>query len=396
MPEFDAYLMVDWSASSRPVIGENSIWYCLVARKGNNLSVAALENPATRRRAVAEINDILRGLALREQTVLVGFDFPYGYPAGTAAALGLKDTPAWLGVWREIAGRIIDRDDNSNNRFEVAADLNHRISGGCYPFWGCPEGRESATMSCTKGRPGLLAEKRLTDIGNMQPIWKLYGNGCVGSQALLGIPHLTALHNDAVLSPISRVWPFETGLGTLAGRPQRDYLIVHAEIYPSLLRIQPAAGEVKDAVQVRTMATHFAALDDAGKLAMLFAGPEHLSPEERETIEREEGWTLGVLSGQPVQPRLALRPLPIPLSTTTPVTGPPRHRGGSGRTTAPGYQNRNGQTVLRSTGLAGTDHGQSVYVLQCGGCRHEYGANGSDIFQRRCPACQGGRPGLVY
>ena len=29
MPEFDAYLMVDWSASSRPVTGADSIWYCL-------------------------------------------------------------------------------------------------------------------------------------------------------------------------------------------------------------------------------------------------------------------------------------------------------------------------------------------------------------------------------
>jgi hypothetical protein len=75
---------------------------------------------------------------------------------------------------------------------------------------------------------------------------------------------------------------------------------------------------------------------------------------------------------------------------------PDPHGVGAVRTTAAGYQNRNGQTVVRSTGLAGTDHGQSVYVLQCGGCRHEYGANGSDIFQRRCPACQGGRPGLVY
>jgi len=396
MTDFDAYLMVDWSASSRPVTKGDSVWYCLVIRTGDNLSVVALENPATRRRAVAEINDILRGLARREQMALVGFDFPYGYPAGSAAALGLTDTPAWLGVWREIASRIVDRDDNSNNRFEVAGDLNHRISGGCYPFWGCPQGRESATMSCTKGRPGHLAEKRLTDIGNMQPIWKLYGIGSVGSQALLGIPHLTALRNDEVLSPVSRVWPFETGLGALPSRPKRDYLIVHAEIYPSLLPIQPAAGEVKDAVQVRTMAAHFAALDDAGELSTLFAGPAYLTPEDRETIEREEGWTLGVLSGQQVQPRLALQPLPVSPSTPTTVTGIPRHRGGSGRTTAPGYHNRSGQTVLRSTGLAGTDHGQSVYVLQCGGCRHEYGANGSDIFQRRCPACQGGRPGLVY
>ena len=93
MPEFDAYLMVDWSANSRPVTGGDSIWYCLVIRAGDNLFVVALENPATRRRTVAEINDILRGLARLEQMTLVGFDFPYGYPAGSAAALGLTDTP---------------------------------------------------------------------------------------------------------------------------------------------------------------------------------------------------------------------------------------------------------------------------------------------------------------
>jgi hypothetical protein len=396
VPEFDAYLMVDWSASSRPVTGGDSVWYCLVVRTGDKHSVVALENPATRHRAAAEINDILRGLARREQMALVGFDFPYGYPAGFAATLGLTDTPRWLGVRREIASRIVDRDDNSNNRFEVAGDLNRRISGGCYPFWGCPQRRESTTMSRTKGGPGHLAEKRLTDIGNMQPIWKLFGNGSVGSQALLGIPHLTALRNDRVLSPASRVWPFETGFGALPSGPKRDYLIVHAEIYPSLLPIQPAAGEVKDAVQVRTMAAHFAALDDARQLSTLFAGPAYLTPEDGERVEQEEGWTLGVLSGQQVQPRLALQPIPALPPFPTTVSTTLRHRRGSGLTTAPGYRNRNGQTVLRSTGLAGTDHGQSVYVLQCGGCRHEYGSNGSDIFQRRCPVCQGGRPGLVY
>ena len=85
----------------------------------------------------------------------------------------------------------MDRDDNGNNRFEVAGDLNRRVSGVCHPFWGCPQSCESDTMSCTKSGSGHLAEKRLTDVGNMQPIWKLYGNGSVGSQALLGIPHLT-------------------------------------------------------------------------------------------------------------------------------------------------------------------------------------------------------------
>jgi hypothetical protein len=62
-------------------------------------------------------------------------------------------------------------------------------------------------------------------------------------------------------------------------------------------------------------------------------------------------------------------------------------------TTEPGYSNRNGQ-VVRATHLAGTDHFQYVYVLGCGECGHEYGAKGSDIFQRMCPNCQGGAPGL--
>ena len=69
-----------------------------------------------------------------------------------------------------------------------------------------------------------------------------------------------------------------------------------------------------------------------------------------------------------------------------------------GATTRKGFINPNGQVVLRATGLPGTDHLQRIYVLLCTqpGCGHEYGANGSDIHGRRCPACQGGAPGLAY
>jgi hypothetical protein len=63
-------------------------------------------------------------------------------------------------------------------------------------------------------------------------------------------------------------------------------------------------------------------------------------------------------------------------------------------TTEIGYRNRNGQVVLRKTDLPGTDHLQITYVLRCEQCGHEYGANGSDIFQRRCPAHDGGAKGL--
>lgn len=68
---------------------------------------------------------------------------------------------------------------------------------------------------------------------------------------------------------------------------------------------------------------------------------------------------------------------------------------GSAYSTRVGFTNANNQTVLRPTGLPGTDHGQSIYVLQCGPCSEEYGANGSEIWLRKCPKCQGGRPGLA-
>lgn len=67
-------------------------------------------------------------------------------------------------------------------------------------------------------------------------------------------------------------------------------------------------------------------------------------------------------------------------------------------TTAIGYTNRNRQVVIRKTEKLGTDHNQYVYVLECNEGRelHQYGANGSDIWQRKCPVHQGGRPGLAF
>ena len=68
----------------------------------------------------------------------------------------------------------------------------------------------------------------------------------------------------------------------------------------------------------------------------------------------------------------------------------------AGYSTVEGFTNGNGQQVVRRTDRPGTDHLHVVYVLSCTVCRHVYGANGSDIHRRRCPNCQGGRPGLLY
>jgi hypothetical protein len=64
-------------------------------------------------------------------------------------------------------------------------------------------------------------------------------------------------------------------------------------------------------------------------------------------------------------------------------------------TTEPGYVNASGQKNLGCVKpkQAGTDNEQYVYVMNCIRCGLIYGANGSDIFQRKCPGCQKGAKG---
>jgi hypothetical protein len=59
-----------------------------------------------------------------------------------------------------------------------------------------------------------------------------------------------------------------------------------------------------------------------------------------------------------------------------------------------GFRNREGQRVIRKTARAGSAPGQRVFVLHCTVCDHEYGADGCDIYDRLCPKCQDGPPGL--
>ena len=57
-----------------------------------------------------------------------------------------------------------------------------------------------------------------------------------------------------------------------------------------------------------------------------------------------------------------------------------------------GFVNRNRQKNNGRTQIPGTDNQQWFYEMECLGCGHKYYANGSDIWQRKCPKCQGGRP----
>jgi len=61
-------------------------------------------------------------------------------------------------------------------------------------------------------------------------------------------------------------------------------------------------------------------------------------------------------------------------------------------TTLAGYINRNNQKNDGFTFEAGTDYCQYLCKMKCLNCGHRYKAIGSDIFQRKCPGCQSGRP----
>jgi precorrin-8X/cobalt-precorrin-8 methylmutase len=284
---FDTFVIVDWSAASVPRTGRDSIWICWHATEGERLV-----NPATRNDAKAMLAEWLAAALANGERVLMGFDFPFGYPVGFANRLGLLGLP-WRAVWDEIARLVTDDARNSNNRFDVAAALNERISGGRFPFWGCPSHPVRTCLGPKHHRSheqNGLAERRLIDeyMVGAQPCWKLLGAGSVGGQVLTGIPVVRALRDDPRWSHEVRIWPLETGLGT---RPEGR--VVLAEVYPSLWSVPATANEPKDAAQVRTVARYFAERNRAGDLGELFAGDPELTREQRACVETEEAWTLG-------------------------------------------------------------------------------------------------------
>jgi precorrin-8X/cobalt-precorrin-8 methylmutase len=294
---FDAFVIVDWSAASQPKTGRDSIWICAVDRDGAERLV---ENPHTRHAAKNLLGDLLSHAAARGERVLLGFDFPFGYPVGFARRLGLNGTSPWRAVWDEIASRLNDEENNKNDRFVLAAEFNRRVSNDAFPFWGCPVefrhdflGPKHHNGHDAEG----LAEKRLIDrwMVGAQPCWKLAYTGSVGSQSLTGIPVVRALRDDAGWVDRARIWPFETGLAS-----PNEAQIVFAEVWPSWWRkeIQGDYGPPNDKAQVRTVARIFAAANRAGELGAWFAGDPSLTAQQRRIVETEEAWTLGVTAAR--------------------------------------------------------------------------------------------------
>ena len=299
---FGAYVMADWSAASKPKTGKDSVWIGVLKRDVRFRLTFEGFNPPTRAAGETQLRAVLADLKRRGDKALIGFDFPLGYPEGTAAALKLKGDPPWRAMWDFLGTEVRDKADNTNNRFQVAAKMNRLMTDEARPFWGAPANDAQRWLSSTKPAshgpdlPPLLRRTEQATKGGgkagAKTVWQIFGNGTVGSQAIVGIAAAKRLADE--LGGRAGVWPFTTGWRAVTAEDVKPLDALIVEIYPSAFAVKPEAGEILDQAQVRAAAEHFAKLDEAGKLGAAFAAPKTADEATAAAVEREEGWILGV------------------------------------------------------------------------------------------------------
>jgi len=293
---FDAYVFVDWSAANRRKQGTNSIWIGTGKFRGQgNFVIDDPINPPTRLEAETTICELLVRYVQSKHRVLVGFDFPYGYPAGWNQAFQVTDGN-WTALWDLISTHIQDGPQNQNNRFAVASALNAVVADVPGPFWGRPQGNRNLYEHLSPTRPEhhnnlppefREVENNLREQGRQpKSVWQLFYNGSVGSQTLTGLPVLRRLRFHEQLKNYSHVWPFETGWRCPVGNGP---LVVHAEIWPGAIPVNENLHEVKDAAQVLSYVHWAASCDRNGTLEARF-NPHHQAPDP--SVQNCEGWIL--------------------------------------------------------------------------------------------------------
>lgn len=297
---FNSYVMVDWSAASKPATGADSIWIGAMTPDARMKLTFKASNPPTRAKAMEELEDILARCLKRGDRVLLGVDFPMGFPAGTAEALKLKGEP-WRATRDFLLKEMKDKPDNSNNRFALAARMNRLMSGGPFPFWGCSKKDELTTLSVKKSREhgkGDVPEFRATEDAALaakkarpQPVWKIAYAGAIGGQTMTGIPAIERLREKF---PALKIWPFEVPLDKVDEAALDGVRIVVAEVLPTLNATKQDVSEIRDEAQIRSICEALAERDASGKLGALFAGEAKLKDSEKTRATSEEGWILGI------------------------------------------------------------------------------------------------------
>ncbi len=271
MTHYDSFAMVDWSGGNdtgpRPC--KDAIWLGLV-RGGHVVPPVYLRNRSAAETAIAELieEELHAGRRL-----CIGFDFPFGYPAGFAKALtGLADPFA---VWEWLEDRIDDQ-PKSNNRFDVAGQIN-ALFAGIGPFWFNGLRRDIPNLPRKDTRTNRdFPERRLAEdrAKGAFTCWQLGGAGAVGGQVLMGLPVLSRLRRR--FAGKIAVWPFEP----------LDRPVSFVEIWPGLIKgpvkRAEAKGGIRDAHQVGLLALALSRLQRDGLSSML------------KVDAPEEGWIMGL------------------------------------------------------------------------------------------------------
>ncbi|WP_372570877.1 molybdopterin-binding protein [Ruegeria jejuensis] len=271
MTPFQTIAMVDWSGGNDtgPRPRKDAIWACI-------LRAGACEAPVyLRNRVLAEawLGDLIETELAAGRRLMLGFDFPFGYPAGFARSITGTDDP--LTLWEWFADHIEDTPEH-NNRFDLAGQINRRF-GGVGPFWGNGLKRDIAGLPRNKtGYQNPFPDRRAVEhlAKGSFTCWQMSGAGAVGGQVMMGLPVLTRLRHR--FAGQIAAWPFEA----------LDKPVAFVEIWPSLTLGASPADRIRDAWQVEHVARDLAGLP-----------AEELT--RRLTVEApEEGWILGVDQNQ--------------------------------------------------------------------------------------------------
>ncbi len=271
MTGFDTVCVIDWSAGNDtgPRPRKDAIWAGLV-RGGAEAEPVYLRN---RSLAGRWLEGLIEAECAAGRRLMVGFDFPFGYPEGFCAAIVGPGSP--LDLWDFYADNLAD-EPRANTRFQLAGALNARFPG-VGPFWFNGLKVDVPHLPRTKaerdGRHGQR-ERRTTEAraNGAFTCWQMGGAGAVGGQAMTGMAMLSRLR--ARFGADVRVWPFEE-----PGGP-----VVFAEIWPSLLAgaVRAEGDPIKDRAQVRLLARALSRLSPGELSAMM-------------SVEAPvEGWILGV------------------------------------------------------------------------------------------------------
>jgi molybdopterin molybdotransferase len=263
---FDTFVILDWSAGNdrgpQPV--KDAIWIG-VSRGVENETPVYMRNRQTAEDWLAAFLTAERAAGRR---VFVGFDFPFGYPAGFAQALCGSDDP--LALWDWFEARVKD-DPKANNRFDLAAEINLGLGDGAGPFWFNGTARDIDGLARTKADyDNPFPEKRICEAQAKGAFtcWQMGGAGAVGGQMFMGLPMLARLRRRFEVA----VWPFQPVEAPIA----------FVEVWPSLSVGAPPDGMIKDAWQVEELARQVAGLSAQALAAILQA------------TAPEEGWIFGL------------------------------------------------------------------------------------------------------